>query len=249
MKNDITPKEMSTFENGNFWVFYGKNRTGKTHLIGTFPKVLVVSFKDQGLNTLKGIPGAKYIVWDDSPEALIEFCKLYKDSPFETIAFDTFGVYQDSVIAMLKTTLKKRKMEIQMWGDLGDYVSNVLMAMKDLSENKNVIVTFHEQPETVEGYENEITPNVSVGSYGNVIKKTLYGIANYVIHTFIYDYVEPATMKSTYYFAAHVGVNPYYWTKFQTEHQVPDIIFNPSYEQLMKIKNNTYFETNKEGGN
>jgi hypothetical protein len=240
MKNDITPREMATFENGNFWVVYGRNSSGKTHFIGTFPKLLVVTFKDQGLNTLKGIPGAKYIVWDDTPEALIEFCQIYKDSPFETIAFDTFGVYQEDVIAMIKSTLKKRKMEIQMWGDLGDYLSNVLMAMKELSKDKNVIVSFHEQPETIEGYENEITPNVSVAVYGNVIKKTLYGIANYVVHTFIYDYVDPATLKSQYYYASHVGVNPYYWTKFQSEYSVPELVFNPSYQEMIKIKNGTF---------
>lgn len=240
IKNNLVPQEIQNFDNGNFWVFYGRNSSGKTHLIGTFPKLLVVSFKDQGLNTLKGIPGAKYIVWDDTPEALIEFCKLYKDSPFETIAFDTLGVYQEEVIAMIKSTLKKKKMEIQMWGDLGDYFSNVLMAMKDLSMTKNVIVSFHEAPETVEGYENEITPNVSVAVYGNVIKRTLYGIANYVIHTFVYDHVDTTTMKSTYYHACHVGVNPYYWTKFQSEHYVPDIVFNPSYSELMKIKNGTF---------
>ena len=240
IKNNLVPQEMSTFENGNFYVVYGKNHSGKTHFIGTFPNLLVVSFKDQGLNTLKGIKGAKYIIWDDTPEALIEFCQMYKDSPFETIAFDTLGVYQEHVIAMIKSTLKKKKMEIQMWGDLGDYFSNALMAMKELSMTKNVIVSFHEQPETIEGYENEITPNVSIAVYGNVIKKTLYGIANYVIHMFIYDYVDPSTMKSSYYHAAHIGVNPYYWTKFQSEFPVPDIIFNPSYDVLMDIKKGTY---------
>ena len=128
-----------------------------------------------------------------------------------------------------------------MWGDLGDYFSNVLRAVKELSSTKQVVCSFHEQPETIEGYENEITPNVSVAVYGNVIKKTLYGIANYAIHTFVYDHVDPNTLKSTYYHACHVGVNPYYWTKFQTENKVPDIIFNPTYEQLLRIKDGTYY--------
>lgn len=242
IKNNLVPQEIASFDNGNFWVVYGRNYTGKTHFIGTFPNLLIVSFKDQGLNTLKGIPGAKYIIWDDSPEALIEFCEIYKDSPFETIAFDTFGVYQDAILSLIKTTLKTKKMTQNMWGDFGDYGSNILVAMKELSRNKKVIVSFHEQPETIEGYENEITPSVTISSYGNMIKKTLYGIANYVVHTFIYDYVNPQTMKSQYYFSAHVGVNPYYWTKFQTEHPVPEIVFDPSYEQMMKIKNGTYYD-------
>lgn len=238
---DIKPKKVKEFTGGNFWVIYGKNGSGKTHLIGTFPKpILFVCFKDKGLNTVKNIEDADYLEWDGTPEDLINFCELYKDSPYKTIAFDTLGVYQEEVMAMIKTTLKKKKMEIQMWGDLGDYFSNCLRAIKELSKNREIVCSFHEQPETIEGYENEITPNVSVAVYGNVIKRTLYGIANYVIHTFMYDYVDPNTLKSTYYHACHVGVNPYYWTKFQTENKVPDIIFNPTYEEFIKIKEGQY---------
>lgn len=236
----FVPQEISNFDNGNFWVVYGRNGVGKTHFIGTFPNLLVVSFNDQGLNTLKGIKGAKYINFKGTPEDIINFCEIYADSPFDTIAFDTFGTYQDEVIGMIKRTLKKKKMELQMWGDLGDTFSTMLLAMKKLSEKKTVIVSFHEQPETVDGFENEITPNMSVAVYGNVIKKVLYGIANYVVHPFIYDHVDGNTMKSTYYHAMHVGVNPYYWTKFQTEFPVPDIVFNPSYDIMMSIKNGTY---------
>lgn len=236
----FTPQAIDNFDNGNFYVVYGKNHSGKTTFIGSFPKLLVVSFKDQGLNTLRNIPGAQYISWEGTPEELIRFCSEFADSPYESIAFDTFGVYQDEVISMIKKALKKKKMELQMWGDLGDHFSAMLMAMKELSRNKNVIVSFHEQAETIEGFENEITPNMSVAVYGNVIKKVLYGIANYVIHTFVYDYVNPQTLTSTYHHAGHIGVNPYYWTKFQSPYPVPEIIFNPRYEDIIAIKNGTY---------
>lgn len=239
IKQDITPKGVEEFSSGNFWVVYGKNHTGKTHFIGTFPKVLVVVFKDKGIETLKKIPGAKYIIWDDTPEALIEFCQIYKDSPFETIAFDTLGVYQDDVIAMIKTAVKKKKMEIQMWGNLGDSFSDVMMAMKELSTTKNVIVSFHQQVNTVEGFENEINPTVGPSVYGNMIPKVLQGIANYAIHLYIHDHVDVNTMKSTYYYAAHTGMNPYFWTKFQSANPVPEMVFNPNYTDMMKIKNGT----------
>lgn len=237
-QNWMVPQEVSNFSNGNFWVVYGKNGTGKTHFIGTFPNLLIVCFSDAGLNTVKNLPGVKYIMVppDATPEDIIQMCKAYKDSPFESIAFDTFGVFQDRVKEMIKDTLKKKKMEIQMWGDLGEYMINCLKAMKELSINKNVIVSFYEDTEEADGYENEIPTHVSVATVGNMISKYLCGIANYAIHTFIYDYMD-ANMKHTYYHACHVGVNPYYWTKFQTDKQVPEVVFNPSYEELIKYKN------------
>ena len=236
---NLAPQDIATFSNGNFWVVYGKNGTGKTHFIGTFPNLLVVCFGDQGLNTLKEIPGVKYIVVppDCTPQDIIDFCKVYKDSPYESIAFDTFGVFQDRAKSMIKDTMKKTSMTQQMWGDLGEYIINCLKAMKELSETKNVIVTFYEDKEEAEGYENEIPTHVSVGTVGNMIRPFLCGIANYAIHTFIYDWVDPNTMKHSFYHACHVGVNPYYWTKFQTSKQVPEIVFNPSFEELAKYMN------------
>ena len=235
---DMTPMDISTFSNGNFWVVYGKNGTGKTHFIGSFPNLLVVCFGDQGLNTLKNIPGVKYINMpsNSTPQDLIDLCNVYKDSPFDSIAFDTFGVFQDEVKEMIKTTLKKKKMEIQMWGDLGEYIINCLKAMKELSKTKNVIVSFYEDTVQADGYENEIPTHVSVQVVGNMIRPYLCGIANYAIHTFIYDYID-ANMKHSFYHACHVGKNPYYWTKFQTDKEVPEIVFNPSYEELIKYKN------------
>lgn len=234
----MTPKDINTFSNGNFWVVYGKNGTGKTHFIGTFPKLLVVCFGDQGLNTLKNIPGVKYVDVgkDATPQDIINFCNMYKDSPFESIAFDTFGVFQDNVKEMIKTKLNKAKMEIQMWGDLGEYLINCLKAMKELSKSKNVIVSFYEDTVEADGYQNEIPTHVSAQVVGNMIRPYLEGIANYAIHTFIYDYMD-ANMKHTYYHACHVGVNPYYWTKFQTDKQVPEVVFNPSYDELIKYRN------------
>lgn len=234
------PKPIESFSNGNFWVVYGRNGSGKTHFIGTFPDLLVVCFKDQGLNTLKGCQGVEYYNFDGTPEDLMQLCELLKNSKYKTIAFDTLGVYVESVKEMIKKGLKKKKMEIQMWGDLGDYFCSCLMAMKELSKYKTVIVSFHEQVDKVDGYENEIVPTVSISVQGNVISKTLCGLANYAVHTFIYDYVDPTTMKSTPYHAMHLGVNPYYWTKFQSEYPVPDIIFNPSYEEIEKIRQGKY---------
>ena len=235
---DMKPIDISNFSNGNFWVVYGKNGTGKTHFIGTFPKLLVVCFGDKGLNTLKGIPGVQYVIFPDdgTPEDLINFCKTFKDSPYESIAFDTFGVFQENVKDMIKTVLKKKKMEIHMWGDLGEYVINCLKAMKELSATKNVIVSFYENAEEYQGYENEIPTHVSVATVGNMIGQYLAGIANYAIHTFIYDYMD-ANMKHQYFHACHVGVNPYYWTKFQTDKELPQVVFDPSYEKLLAYKN------------
>ena len=234
----MAPKDISQFSNGNLWIVYGKNGTGKTHFIGTFPNLLVVVFKDLGMNSIKTLPGVKYVIFpeDGTPQDLIDFCRAFKDSPFDSIAFDTFGCFQDRVKDMIKDTLKKKKMEIQMWGDLGEYVINVLKEIKELSKTKNVIVSFYEDTIEASGYENEIPTHVSVATLGQMIRPYLEGIANYAIHTFIYDYVDP-NMKHQFYHACHLGPNPYYWTKFQTDKVLPSIEYDPSYEKLSKYKN------------
>lgn len=229
-------KPLNNFNKGNFFVVYGRPSTGKTHFAGTFPTPLFVSYKDQGLSTVSNIKG-DYIEFNgtfDEHLALLE--ELKNDTTHQTIVFDTFGVYADKLQQDLLTLYKKKQMTQQMWGDLGTQIKMLLDKMKELSATRYVIVTFHESTETVEGYEQELIPSVGcLASPG--VKKTLYGTTNYAIHTFIYNYVDPKTAKSYPVFSAHVGTNPFYWTKFQHPDnvQIPEVIYNPDYNQIISL--------------
>lgn len=229
-------KTLDNFDKGNFFVLYGRPSSGKTHLAGTFPSPLFISYKDQGLATVSDVKG-DYLEFNGTfqeHQALLD--EIAKDTTHQTIIFDTFGVYCDKLQQDILAFYKKKQMTQQMWGDLGTQIKILLDQMKEISNHRYVIVTFHESVESLEGYEQELTPSVGCFTSPSV-KKALYGIANYAIHTFIYNYLDPQTQKSTPVFSAHVGTNPYYWTKFQhaSNVEIPEIIFNPNYEEIHKL--------------
>lgn len=228
-------KPLNSFSSGNFFVIYGRPSSGKTHLAGTFPTPLFISYKDKGLSTVSDVQG-DYIEFDGTFEEHVDLLtELKTDATHQTIIFDTFGVYIDRLQQNMLKTMKKKSMTQQMWGDLGTQVKMLLDHMKELAEKRYIIVTFHESPEVIEGYEQELTPNVGC-FVSPSIKKALYGVTNYAIHTFIYNYLDPQTQKSIPVFSAHLGTNPFYWTKFQrpSSVQIPEVLYNPTYTELLK---------------
>ena len=131
---------------------------------------------------------------------------------------------------------KKTAMTQQMWGDIGTQGKMLLDKMKEISAHRIVIVCLHESTDSVPGYENELVP--SVGCLASpTIKKALYGVTNYAFHTFISDSVDPQTSRHTISYQMHIGVNPYYWTKFQTSDQsrVPYAMVNPTYDKILVL--------------
>lgn len=231
-------KHLNSVESGKFFVLYGRSGSGKTHFAGTFPKVLFIAFKDNGLGTVKNVDG-DYINFDGSFEEMLNLIEELKHDPNHyTFVFDTFGVYVDTLQKTMMSLLRKKAMTQQMWGDLGTQVKIILDSLKELATERIVVITFHESAEVIEGYEQELTPTVGCFVTPS-IKKALYGVANYALHTFIYNYLDPATQKSMPVFALHIGTNPFYWTKFQRPDtvQIPEFIFNPTFTEVDKLIN------------
>ena len=231
-------KNLKDFTSGNFITLYGRPSSGKTHLAGTFPKPLFISYKDMGLTTVKEMHG-EYIEFDGTFEEHVALLHELKNAKqYHTFVFDTFGVYADSLMKQILGG--KKQMTQSMWGDLGTQIKILLDLMKELSYDRFVVVSFHENTESIEGYEQELMPSVGVTA-SPTVRKALYGTTNYALHTFIYNHVDPKTQIATPYFALHVGTNQFYWTKFQspTPEKVPPIMFNPTFEELYKLMSGT----------
>ena len=101
----------------------------------------------------------------------------------------------------------------------------------------NVERYLHESMDSIEGLEDEITPDVRP-SVSKGARTYLEGMANYGIHTtrISKEVTKGNTTKTLVKYAADIGPNPYYWTKLQIDPsiEVPARIINPTFDKIAK---------------
>lgn len=219
------------------WVIWGKSNSGKTWLSSTFPKpLLYVQIGDDGANTIAGVEGIDAIRIQTIDE-LKNLCReLQKDKKYNTVVFDTFSLIVNEWTDE-KVISKGKKMTQQNWGDLKTEQEEVIKLTHKLAVKKHVVLTCHESMDSIEGLEDEITPDVRP-SVSKGARTYLEGMANYGIHTTrISKEVSKGNVTRTVVkYAADIGPNPYYWTKLQIDPniEVPDRIINPTFDKIAK---------------
>ena len=232
--------DISKLGQRNLWVLWGKSGSGKTHFLGTLPKpMLYIQFGDDGSNTIADADGVKAIP-GRSVERLKSLAEeLKKDKKYASVAVDTFSLITN-VWVDANATQKKRRMTQQMWGDLKVETEELIKLFHEVAETHIVALTCHEATDTIEGMDDEVLPDFGPStSKGSRIY--LQGMANYGIHfTKVKKTIvdkESGEEKDVVKFAAHLGANPYYWTKFQMSDSVklPNIMINPSYDKIISI--------------
>lgn len=231
--------DISELGQRNFWVLWGKSFSGKTELGSTFPKpMLYLQIGDDGSNTIANKDGIKAIRCDSTDKLKSAVKELKRDKRYKTVFVDTFSMITQ-VWVDKNITQKKKKMTQQAWGDLKTETEEITRLLWELSEKKIVVVSCHEATDTIDGMEDEILPDVRP-SVTKGARTYLEGMANYGIHT--------TRLKKTgtdsegneveiIKYGAHLGANPYYWTKFQVDKSIklPKIMINPTYNKIMKI--------------
>lgn len=222
----------------NLWVLYGKSNSGKTYVASTFPKpMLYIQIGDDGSNTIAHIKGISAI----SVETVEDFKdlakELLKDKKYKTIVADTFSMVVNEWTQQNVTT-KGKKMTQQLWGDLKTEQEGIIKSMHKLAKKHIVVLTCHESTDTIEGMEDEISPDVRP-SVSKGARTYLEGMANYGIHTtkIVKEVIKGNSTKEVVKYAADIGPNPYYWTKLQIDPsiKVPARIINPTYDKFMEI--------------
>jgi hypothetical protein len=221
-------------------VLWGKSNTGKTLLGSTWPKpMLYAQIGDDGSNTIRDVKGVKGTRIEDlkTAKGLLEELISKKGAGYSTVFFDTFSMLTNTWIDE-NAVKKKKKMTQQMWGDLKTDTEEIIRLAWKLSLHTWVILSCHEAMDTVEGMEDEILPDARPNTTRGA-RTYLEGMANYGFHTtrlkktVIKDGVEKDLVK----YAAHIGPNPYYWTKLQTPKgtKVPSVMTNPSFSKLQEL--------------
>jgi hypothetical protein len=221
-------------------VLYGKSNSGKTETGSTWPKpMLYVALGDDGSNTIAGKQGIKALPVtgiDSLKEALTDLVKA-KGAGYASVFVDTFSLATNVWIDK-NVVQKKKKMTQQLWGDLKTEEEELIRLAHELAHHCWVILSCHESTDAIEGMEDEILPDVRP-SVTKGARTYLEGMANYGLHctrvtkTVMQGEEEVEVVK----YAAHIGPNPFYWTKLQIakDRKVPKLIINPSYDKLMKV--------------
>jgi len=230
----------------NLWVIYGKSGSGKTHLSASFPKpLLYVQIGDDGANTIasvKGIDGIRIKEVSDLKDLLEE---VQEDTKYKTVVVDTFSMVTNEWTDE-KVVSKKKRMTQQLWGDLKIAQEELIKAAHKAAKNHIIVLTCHESTDSIEGMEDEITPDVRP-SVSKGARTYLEGMANYGIHTtkIVKEISTNSGMKESIKYAVDIGANLYYWTKLQisSDIKIPARIVNPSYDKIVAVINPTTKQT------
>ena len=235
-----TAVDISEVSSGKLVVLYGKSASGKTKVGSTFPKpMLYVKIGDDGVNTIKRFSGISIFEPRTTAELKQVFEELEKDKTYKSVFVDTFSLLvnewkNENVIQ------KGKKMTQQLWGDLLTETEELIRLAHKLSKKKWVILSGHEVTDSIEGMEDELLPDVRI-SISKGARTYIEGMANFGIHTVKIqkESVDKTTgeVKEVVKYAADIGPNPYYWTKFQVDPKIklPNRMINPSYEKIMKL--------------
>lgn len=221
-------------------VLYGKSNSGKTVTGATFPKpMLYVRIGDDGSNSISEEEGIKALSVESLEElrAVLEELIKKQGAGYESVFIDTFSMVTN--VWILKNAIeKKKRMTQQMWGDIKTESEELVRLAHQLAGTCWTILSCHESTDAFEGMEEEILPDIRP-SVSKGTRTYLEGLANYGLHcTRINKMVATAEGEvEVVKYAAHVGPNPYYWTKLQIpkNRKVPKLIINPSYDTLMRI--------------
>jgi hypothetical protein len=234
-----TAKPLKDLDKSNLWALYGKSGSGKTTLASTFPKpALYIPIGDGGYGSIEDVEGIIAIPEVKNITMLEELIdELMLDNKYETVIVDTFGLVVNEWTEE-NVSSKKKKMSQQAWGDLKTDTESIIRKMKLLAKKKIVVLTLHEATDSIEGMEDEITPdirpNVSRGA-----RTYLEGMCNFGIHCTILQKEktqDDGTVKLLRAHAVHLAPHPYYWVKTQKPASVvlPDVLRNPTYDKIIK---------------
>lgn len=232
--------DISKLGQRNLWVLWGKSGSGKTHFVSTLPKpLLYIQIGDDGSNTIADVEGIKAIRAGTVDRLKQIGEELKSDKNYASVAVDTFSLITNVWIDA-NATQKKKKMTQQMWGDLKVATEELIKVFHEVAETHVVALTCHEANDTIEGMDDEVIPDFGP-SVSKGARIYIQGMANYGIHFTKINktIIDKATgeEKDVVRYAAHLGANPYYWTKFQIDDsiKIPKVMINPTYGKITNL--------------
>ena len=236
---------------------YGKAKTGKTRLISTFPKPILIIGAEDGTRSIRNVEGVDFVLLREADE-VDELASGAVARGYQTVAVDTASALQDLILAEI---LGLKELPVQRtWGMASrDQYGQCSMRLKTLLRKVlavpvNVVVTAHERSFGDEGGgADQLVP--SIGSALSPSAATwLNGAVEYVCQTFIRSReetkttvigkgtpnqktVETKVKSDKKEYCLRVGPHEVYMTGFRLPPgvELPDAITNPSYDKIKQL--------------
>ena len=240
---------------------YGKAKTGKTRLISTFPKPILIIGADigekSGTASISGIEGIKFWPVKQSEEAF-QLVEGAHAQGFATVAVDTASMMAD---IFLKEILGLTDVPAhKMWGlatreQYGQQVLKMktfLRKVLELPEPMNVAIVTHERNFNSGDDGGSVTQgiNPSVGSaLSPQVAAWLNGAVDYLCQTYIDEKTELKTVTvgneriekvvgtGVPEYSLRIGSHPVYMTGFRLSPRftLPEKIVEPDYGKIMRV--------------
>lgn len=233
------------------YLFYGRNGTGKTTLLSTFPKpILLIDVSDRGTASAKSpewksgdIMVYTCETFEDVQEA-IEYCYDNSDY-FKTVGMDTATQAQGFCVNGVKAG---KSMTQQKWGEVSTLMTEMISSFLGLGD-EGVIPVFLAQDRKDDGAgdgEDQLMPEVGPMMMPS-LQRTIQAACRVVGQTYSDEKVDQTPegrIKREVEFRLRIGPNPFYMTKVTKPKsiKVPQYIPDPNYNKLQAALNGTYDE-------
>lgn len=252
----VKPVKASELVIPRSWCFYGRSGSGKTTLAGTFPgKVLFLDVRDRGTDSVSDVEDA-YVLpiesWQDFEDAF--YFAQDNSKEYRTVVIDTVSQLQQMVVEELVGDKVKRSkgnkmpgdwgtMSKQLWGEVAGKLKQWILNFRDLP----VEVVFIAQDRSFDPEEDEDEADALLPEIGPALSPAVKSHLCASVSIVGYTFVAAKTVKKKVFkktvekeviqYGLRLGASPVYITKVRKpkDVSVPDVILDPSYEQIMAI--------------
>ncbi len=224
-------------------LLYGRAGTGKTTLLASFPKpLLLIDIKEQGTASIRKVAGIESVSithWDEY-EALFHWIKR-KGSKYRTIGNDPISGLQRILIEKVREQSKKDEGDLltrKDWGQVSGGMLTWLGHYRDLvAKNHHVVFTAHERTTNGEDSpEEQIDPSIGPQLMPSVAS-FICGAVDVLGHTFVRERMIKKDDKKIrrVEYGLRIGPHGYYNTKVRSPRDFtpPDVIVDPTYEKIL----------------
>lgn len=238
------------------WVFMGKPGSGKTTVVGTFPKPMLYvaidtdgggevlkCYSDDEIKTLQlksdepGTAGAKHIQ-TKCMDLLNELLSV--NHPYKTIVFDAYSSVEEGVVSFLEKS-KGKKLNLDERGSIGTLMLNLRNKLVDLSRTDVDVVTIchikdKKTTDNTTGEESTmLVPKMSYNN-GNILLER----ASAVVYTSKRTIINEDNTRRVA-FLSYIGAHPNMDTKFRTEGKMLETglyLENATYDKFEELRKN-----------